>query len=219
MPENSKPLSIILVSYVPFLVGEPGTSFLLDDATLLDISNTMETLPSGQAMACIWAQRDRDVAKVSPILLYDHAFDLLDHLTAWSEGKPIDWFNLYLMEKDGKYSFALIPNLDKSSERYNISFQLQHGYPLPKDAKLNFLFKPIYFVSGANHTFDNVRHLVGDTIEIGFMDVSKIDPNNIRESFQKTDDSDIRWLGPFKLSSNSVMTPFLNNLLDNAKEP
>ena len=179
--------------------------------------HVIDESPSGMASACIWVQRDADIASVSPILLYDNASNLVKHLLAWSENKPTDWFDLNFMEKDGKYLFALIPKIHKSIERFSISFQMKYGYPLPVDIDLSILFKSLYFVSGVNNTFNSVRDLVGKSINIGIMDTSGINKDNFQTSLEKTEDSDVSWIGPFNIEDNKMMESYITSLIDSIK--
>jgi hypothetical protein len=221
MPKDKSPaLSAVLVSYVPYLVGAAGQRIPIDD--FKQFAKFLDEMPSGQASACLWFKKDfksDEDYKISPVFLYDDANGLVDHFTAWSENKPVDWFSLHLRQKHNKYVFALIPRFIKSVERYQIAYQLQTGYPLPKDTKFSMIFRALHFVSGSENLFNVERHRLSDPLEIGFLDASKIDMNNTKESLEKLDAEEIRWVGPFPLAPNKDVLSLLDSILDDAKEP
>ncbi len=217
---DEKGMSVVLFSYVPFLVGDPLRWIDIDPdgglSEVKDIFDHIESLPSACALACIWCHRN---GRPMPVFLYDQAKAFLDHLEAWAESKPVEWFNLHLRTHHGKYVLALIPNFKKSTERWRIACQLRTGYPPPEKISFNMVFRSPYFVSGSASTFDKIRDQIGTSMEVGFLDSSLIDPENIEKSLERVDDDEIRWLGPFPISPNKDMLKYLDSILDDAKEP
>jgi len=209
-------LTTIVFSYIPFLSGTPGA--VIDPNKLHDIGEMIDSLPSGEALGCVWLRSRTDPNKVSPVLLYNNVKGLLEHLFAWCEDKPLDWFDLHLRESQGKYIFALVPKVEKSVERHRIAYQLMNGYPLPKDINTKIMFKPLFMVNGDNsNVFNEHRDKISDTLEIGFLDMSRIDMNNPAKSMQEIEDSEIKWLGQFKLADNTVMGEYLDAILADTK--
>ena len=221
MPKDSPPgLSAVLISYVPFLAGDPFEEIPRD--RFEELATLVDTMPSGQAQACLWFKRDvksDDDYKLSPVFLYKNADDMVGHLVAWSENKPLEWFSLHLRHKRGKYVFALMPKFEKSVERYKIAYQLRTGFPIPKDTRFSIIFRTLFFVSGDQNVFNLERQRIGETTEIGFLDSNKVDFKNLEESLTKLDDSEINWLGPFSLAPNKDVLKYLDGILEDAKEP
>jgi len=205
-------MTVLLVSYIPFLVGDP----LAGDITVEQVQTMLEESPESAAICCIWASRN---GKPSPVFVYDHANEMYEHLVAWAENKPVDWFNLHLATKGSKYVIALIPNHQKSIERWRIAYQIRVGFPPPEAIHYNILFRSPFFVSTSANTFQQVRSQIGADLEIGFLDSSLINPDDIMGSLQKLEDSQIKWLGPFKISSNQDMQEYLDKILDDSKDP
>ena len=212
---DSKKMSVILFSYVPLLDGPPGLTVENPDPGAM--TELLEAMPSGQALACIWVGDKEDPNKISPIFLYEEAEDLVDHLIRWAENEPLKWFDLHLKEKDGKYVLALVPKVEKSVERYKIAYQMKNGYPMPKDVQTNIIFRSLHMVSGGNSVFSQHKDKVGDTLKIGFLNSSRVNPNDMKGSMLALEDSDIQWIGPFKLASNDIMGPFLDTILKDAE--
>jgi hypothetical protein len=209
---DSKKLSLIVLSYVPLLRGVAGQ--------LLDISSkniqTEELFKyvdeiDSSAIGCLWTLYD---SNPNPVFIYENAHDIHKHLVEWSENEPLKWFQCFLRQRNDKYLIALIPDLKLSTERFKIAFQLRTGYPVPSDAKINVIFKPLHFVSGTgNTTFKRVT--VGHNIHIGFINEIDVDiehPENMSED-------KIRWIGPYKLSNDSSFNNYINKVIDDAKQP
>jgi len=220
MSKDATGLSAVLVSYVPFLAGDPFE--VISPDRFKELALFLDSMPSGQAQACLWFKRDvksDEDYKISPVLLYANADEMIGHLVAWSEEKPTDWFSLHLRQKHGKYVFALMPKFERSVERYKVAYQLRTGFPLPKDTRFSMIFRALFFSSGDKNIFNVERHRLPDPLEIGFLDSNKVDFDNLDESLKKLDDSEICWLGPFKLAPNKDVLKFLDNILDDSKEP
>jgi len=155
----------IVVSYVPLLMGEAGRTDLNPEeiGPLIDGADAT-------AKACVWLHDD-EFGPV-PVMLFEGARDIADHLKAWAEEKPEDWFKLVLAEHGDLYGLALMPNLDKGVERFRMAYQLRNGLPLPKDVKYQFLFKPLSFVSQPGHVFSHLRPELRQKTKVCLMDVA-----------------------------------------------
>jgi hypothetical protein len=143
-----------------------------------------------------------------PVLVYDEADKLSEHLIEWSENDPSLWFDLYMFSKDGKYALVLMPKLEKSVERWKIRFQLEFGYPPPDNIEFDIVFNPLSFVSGTSNMFQNLknRNLILDRMFVGFVSLKDIDMNNIPND-------NIKKIGP--LSVVEEPNDYILNLIDN----
>jgi hypothetical protein len=193
---------IILVSYMPKLRYRdyPTTNEELSNF----IKEHMEYPVSAQA--CVWVSDDN--GHVMPVLVYDEADKLSEHLIEWSENDPSLWFDLYMFSKDGKYALVLMPKLEKSVERWKIRFQLEFGYPPPDNIEFDIVFNPLSFVSGTSNMFQNLknRNLILDRMFVGFVSLKDIDMNNIPND-------NIKKIGP--LSVVEEPNDYILNLIDN----
>ena len=214
-PTDKPPgMPVVLVSYIPFLAGEAGE--VIPASRLKELGAFIESMPSGNARACLWFEHG---GKVAPVFVYPRGDTLAGHLVAWSEEKPVDWFNLYLKQRHNKYVFALIPKFEKSIERHRITSQLRMGYPLPKDTTYSIIFRSLHFVSGDSSAIGIVRDKISEDVSIGILDETHIDLEHPDESARKLDTDKINWFGPFKLGSNKDANKFLDSILDDATEP
>jgi hypothetical protein len=213
-------MSIVLISYVPLLVGDPMQ--LIPPERTAELMEGLDQLPSGAAEACLWfkhnVKSDTDY-EMRPVFLMKDADNIVEHLKMWAEGKPTEWFHFHLRQKNKRYAFALMPDFDRSISRHSIAFQMRTGYPVPKNTRWTFVFRAIHFTSGPENMFLPDRQRLADPTEVGFLDISKVDPLNLDESIQKLDDAEVKWLGPFKLASNKDVLPCLDSLIEDAKEP
>lgn len=172
--KKPEPMQVILVSYVPLLMGEAGRS----DWDPKQVQEAMEEGPSGLADACVWLQDDE--GRLGPCLLLPQAAAIADHLKAWAEDRPEEWFQLCAAEHGPLYGLALMPRLDKGIERLRTAYQLRHGLPLPKDIRVTALFKPLHFSSKPGHMFGQVKAHLGDRVRLAVMDSGLVDPANPR---------------------------------------
>lgn len=214
MSKSPDPVSYVVVSYFPLLTGEAGRTIDLkpDGDGLGPFLDALDALPTGGAECCLWVRRDDGL---SPVFVMKRADDIHGHLVTWAEDDPPGWFSLVLMQKNGKYLMSLTPDVRKSIERFNLARQLTTGFPVPKDARHNLLFRTLHFVSGSANLFDRIRSSLGDSMSVGLMDSSFMDIDNP----QSMDPEKIRWLGPFPVSDGAEMRSYFENMLDEASEP
>lgn len=208
-------LSAFVVSYVPLLTGRAGAGVSIDSMEVRDVVNDVlaevEKLPDGRVAACIWLSKDNSPY---PVLAIENMNQIVDHIEWWAEGKPLDWFELKLLNRDGKYAVVLVPRFEKSVERWNLAYQLRVGYPPPRNTDYKIIFRAIHFVSGTNTTYDAVKDLIGNELKIGFIDLKNVN----REDPSQIDDSDIRILGSFPVSQNANLDEYIGSILDDAKK-
>ena len=147
------------------------------------------------------------------------AHSIADHLMAWAENRPVDWFILSFAQRQDRYVAVLFPNLSGSVERFEAAYFANHGEP-SRAAWYDLLFRPIAFVSGVRHTFEKVKKLIGNPSMVGFMEPSDFDPAKPSSLNLER----IRRVGPFKVSWNA--RPFgmsieavLGQLVASANDP
>lgn len=209
----TKTNKVILFSYVPLLYSPS------EDLTQEITANNAEAvlafmndLRDGNAIGCLWANHEEGPA---PVFLYPDAHDIADHLEAWTEDKPTSWFQTHLKVKDGRYLIILMPQVAKSVERWKINFQLIYGFPPPKDLKYEVCFKPLYFISGTENTFELFQGEVKSCPYVGFMNMADFNIDNPEE----IDPDTIKWLGPFHRVEGDWADDYFNSIMDDATGP
>jgi len=216
MGKKSKPgLSAFVVSYVPLLVGPPGMSIDMKELPkeAKDMMKLIDQLPDGRVSACLWITRD---GHPLPIFAMDDMQRVVDHLEWWSEGKPVEWLDLQVMARNGKYAIALAPKLTKSVERWNLAYQLRTGYPAPDNTHYSIVFRSLHFISGGTMSaYHQIADQIGSEMSIGFIDTADLDSQNPGKVLEQ----DIRTLGPFPVNQNSSLSQYIGEMLDDAKEP
>lgn len=165
-------MEAVLISYVPLLVGEAGRT----DLDPNDLSEIFDQTPSGLAEGCVWLMKDDEM---TPCLIMENAAAIADHLKAWAEGKPEEWFTLVMSECGPLYGMALMPRLEKGEERFRIAYHLRNGLPFPKDASVRALFKPLHFSSKPGHMFGRVKPRLGKQCSLFLIDSADIDMADI----------------------------------------
>ena len=202
--------SYVVISYIPLLTGQPGTFFQSGPDALEELQDYINTLPDGEVRACMWVEHD---GVPSPVFVLEHADAIREHLVAWTEEKPSEWFSLALVHrKPNTYALALMPNLEKSLERWKIAFQLSTGFP-PAPGEFRFFFKPLHFMTGAGESYMKLRKRVPRSMNVGFLDVKDV-PADPKE----TDINKIQFVGPFTVSRGKY-DEYLLGLIANMSPP
>jgi hypothetical protein len=166
--DGDSPKSVVVVSYVPLLAGEPGRVLSVGDEGFNRLMAEADRCPSGLADACLWMA---DSGGVFPVFVLPQAHAVAEHLLAWSEGRPGDWFTLCFAERQGRYIAVLFPNLVGSVDRFEVAYFANHG-DVSKAASYELLFRPIAFVSGVHHTFKRVKKLIADRTGVGLREAA-----------------------------------------------
>lgn len=193
--DGDGPKKAVVVSYIPLLAGEPGRVLSVGDEEFNRLMTEADRLPSGLADACLWMA---DNGGVFPVFVLPQAHAIAEHLLAWAENQPGDWFALCFAERRGRYVATLFPNLVGSVERFEVAHLARYGEP-SRAASYELLFRPIAFVSSVRHTFKKVKKLIGNSSIVGFMEPNDFDP----ASPAALNLDRIRRVGPFKVCWNA----------------
>jgi hypothetical protein len=165
---------------------------------------------------CLWMA---DNGGVFPVFVLPKAHAIADHMVAWAEDRPGDWFALCFAERQGRYAAVLFPNVVASVERFEAAHFASCGQRLRVTA-LDWLFRPISFVSGVRHAFKRVKKLIGSPSMVGFMEPGDFDP-----AVPASLDLDrIRRVGPFPVCWDARPFGFdieavLSQLFGSASDP
>jgi hypothetical protein len=164
-----KPPVYIVVSYCPLLMPSADQKLTYDPESnkANSIIKYIDSLPSGNAKGCLWVNEEKNVA---PVFLYENAFEIYEHLVLWSEKEPEKWFEYVLVEKGDKYAIAVFPRVNKSIERWRMTYHLCTGFPIHPKAGFSLLFKPLTFISQNKGVFGQIKVKLGKKIVLGFLD-------------------------------------------------
>lgn len=150
--------------------------------------------PTGLADACLWIA---DNGGIFPVLILPQAHAIADHLVAWAEHRPGEWFALCFAERQGRYVVTLFPRLAWSVERFEAAHFVHHG-DLSNAEGYELLCRPLALVSGPAHTFGRIKKLIADPCYLGFLEPDDFDP----ATPPSLDLDHIRRLGPFPVCWN-----------------
>jgi len=182
--------SFVIVSYVPLLW--PQDLNTQTESIEKAIEKSIDSCPNGEIAGCAWIVRN---GKLSPVFVLEKSREMVEHLKFWSEDKPEQWFKIHFRREGLKYFIALVPEVDKTVERFKISYQLRTGYPLPKETPLRVIFKYLYFSAQREEI-----HLMDDEVEVFYLDSKDMDKNDLQKSV-----SEAKSLGTFKIVNNSEL--------------
>jgi hypothetical protein len=161
-----------VISYVPLLYGDGEALHLVGNniqAGLEDMVRKVYEAPS-DIEACVWLQTE-DAPVV--VLVLDEAQAIYDHIMYWTEGKPEEWFNLFLDHEDGGYGLRLFPKIDKTVSRFRIKMLDQYETIIGKD-EVQIIFCPLTFWSKTTETFDRIKDSLKGEIEVYLLDAQEI---------------------------------------------
>jgi hypothetical protein len=214
--DGDGPRKAVVVSYVPLLKGEPGRVISVGDGEFKRLMAEADRCPSDIAQACLWMA---DNGGIFPVFVMPQAHAIAEHLVAWAEHRPGEWFALCFAQRQGRYVAALFPNLPGSVERFEVAYFVYHG-ETSKATGYELLFRPIAFVSGPRHTFGRVKKLIADPCYLGFLEPDEFDPAT--PSSLNLDR--ICRVGPFTVCWNEKpfsysIKPIMEKLVQDAGEP
>lgn len=195
-------MKMILVSYVPLLVTEPGRS----DFDPNEVSSVLDEAP-GLAAACVWLQNE---GQLSSCLVIKKAEEIAEHLKAWAENEPEKWFRLCISEHEGLYGLALMPDLKKCIERFRMAYQLRNGLPLPEKMQVTALFKPLHFSSKPGHTYGQVKGKLSEKVKVYVIESDLVS----RENPQTSPWEKATLLGEFELVRSGPECDYVKQILE-----
>ena len=175
---------LVLVSYIPLVRGAPGE--LVDPA---DVAPLLDT-DAGHVDAVVWAVGDGGA--FSPVFAMARADDVFEHLVEWSEGAPAIWFKLLVDESDDEYAIALVPDVQRSLDRFLLARSMVAGAEvLPEDVRV--VFQPILFRGPKSEVSRRVLPSLRDEVAVGFIDVE-----SLRAGIERLDPRAASSIGPLR---------------------
>jgi hypothetical protein len=161
---------ILVVSFVPLLRAPAGYHLTEQERECF-----LERLHAAPAVrGLVWVHAGDGFI---PVFAMERGREVAEHLVEWSEGKPADWFHLYIEQTPNRYRVALIPDVQKSIERYRTSRRVLHGDVVPADARFKVIFSAIDFVSVDRGVIDAIP--ITPTMRVGILDWSDITPGTL----------------------------------------
>lgn len=157
---------LVLVSYFPLLRGLPGK--LVEAAEIAPLLDTH----AGHVEAIVWALGDG--GEISPAFAMDRADDVFEHLVEWSEGSPATWFKLIIDESDDEYTLALVPDVQRSLDRFLLASTLVAGAEVPHHDEVRVVFQPVLFRGPKSDVSRRALPLLRDEVSVGFLDVRSL---------------------------------------------
>ena len=201
MKKHKQPMEVVLVSYIPLFHPDQDDIF---DVNVDNLTKRIENTYDGAAKGCLWSKTEKGT--LVPILVYEHAQEIFEHLQFWSENKPEEWFVCSIAQHQEAYGLALIPNFRKGVERFKVNYQLVHGYPVPSDTVYNFVFRPLHFISvhKDNH-YAQIKNNFKDKMHVYIIDAKNVDLFDV----SKMDLTKVIDLGEFEVSFDKCTANYI----------
>lgn len=195
----------VVISYVPLFVGQPGVVFAPED-----INNLMKGIDEsmlGTAKGAVWTV-ENGAATVTFVI--DKAQEISDHLKAWSEGKPSEWFTCQITKNSGGYGMALLPELEKSAMRMKAAY----GATDEEVKSVRIVFRPIAFSSVNSGAFDQAQPYIKDRIQVFLLDSELVNEHNLSQNHLNFRVE----LAEFKVVHDGLAKPYIEEMIASMKE-
>lgn len=164
----------ILVSYIPLLYSEPGINQSKEQ--IEKMKEALQESDLGNAKGAVWSRENGEAVLT---LVIDKAAEIVNHLNMWSEGKPEEWFTFQVVQNEGGYGISIMPELEKSFER----FRIQNGLSTNFDAKqVQIFFRPLVFLSKATKAYDMAKSDIKDKIRVYLIDSELVNIGKFSEN-------------------------------------
>jgi hypothetical protein len=131
---------------------------------------------------------DPNSASVIPVFIMDDGLAVAKHMSEWFDGDP-ERFSLMAQQYDGGYAIALVPDPQKSINRWKAARHLYHG-ETAEEAEYIVCYRQIGVYCQGDR-FAKLLALLRDYTDVGFVNKSDIE--------DQTKDPEMTILGPFKL--------------------
>lgn len=175
---------LVLVSYIPFLRGVPGV--LMDPSEVAPLLDT----DAGHVDAVVWAVGDG--GEYSPVFAMARADEVFEHLVEWSDGSPASWFKLVVDESEEEYAMALVPDVQRSLDRFHLARSAVAGAEvLPEEVRV--VFQPLMFRGTKSDVSRRVLPSLRDEVTVGFVDVE-----TVRAGIERLDPRAASRIGPLR---------------------
>ena len=203
MDEKAK---IYCIGYMPCLSpnDEWQAGQLKEQPSGSDVEKLLESAKSPHAEACLWVYEGKDPdGDPAPVLIYENADDICEHLIGYSEGKPEDWFTLYYDFDGSDYTVIVAPNHDKMFHRFSAARKLFHkDFTNYKKEDVTFFFATLRIDVFDSKSIGPITKRVASREEtmLGFLDT-----DGLKKVQGGDNDIDPRWIGPIKIGDKSEL--------------
>ena len=156
---------------MPTLMRSPHDMYDLHNKSDKDKLNKLTRLLNDihdryQTLGIAWCMNHNKEAM--PVIIINDPKIVYDHLITWAENKPEEWFTCVWESIGQDYNLFLIPNIQKSADR----FKETHG---SKATHLQIIFHVLGTEIRASATFNADNFLMGrKEIEIGFISLDEV---------------------------------------------
>lgn len=149
---------IMLIGYWPMLDYSKTTFGKTSVPNLDELTKLLNTGYSNLAHACLWLQVPTKAVPI-PVLAYDKAGELYNHIKTWSDGSPGERFDLVIAHDAGDnpfYAVAIWPRDDKCITRFKASYLRTNKKVIPDKVTFEVLAQPLIFTAKSAGTISKL---------------------------------------------------------------
>lgn len=196
----------LLISYFPLIDTSrltPGEQIQLQNGDNKELENLTHWLAngvSGRAEGTLWVHYPFDKpTSIIPVLIYERAQEIAEHLHNWSEGELARRFTLHFNFYDDGYCMFLMPDVKESIKRYKLARLMYFEDASTTTEDYQILFEPLGMLCKTPGVGTQIRDRISNPTHIGFINKADIDPHNL----PATNETNIRILGPIHVQHNN----------------
>lgn len=205
----------LFVSYWPLYGTQSDRQTAPSDPQEL-IEHLKADFPDGKVEGCTWMfWPPGQQGVLTPVFIVPDAHRIADHLVAWSENDPSQWFELNVVNHQGGYAVLLMPEVEKSVKRWKAR---QHADDDEDIAEATFyaVFRPLRFFNTApSHLWPDIYASLPRSMMLGFLDAKDACWDDPRS----TDCERIRFVGPFRRGDNSKLGAYADEVFNGLGPP
>lgn len=186
----------LCIGYVPLFYVDQERDFVApdDDQELHDfMKERVSRAPIIGISACLYGKY---MGRSVPILACNRAREVIEHLMAYSQGSPRDYFRLFVDRYKGGYYLVMQPIVEKAMDRFRESQKLR-GRDLAEDIVIQVLFKHLAFFSQKPGSFEKIEG--SKSLHVGFIDEKDLDLNDAQVMPEPT------FIGPLEVGDGKSM--------------
>jgi hypothetical protein len=152
------------------------------------------------ADACMWTYKEG--MGFIPVLIYDDAKAIYDHLMWWCDGRPDKWFKIAIEVRGDQYAVTVIPNFKKSFERWKFARKEFHEDKTTYDSlNVKYIYSALGFSASTCSIKDEAEELLKQPVfRVGFLDLADIN----KDDPSKSSFENIKHIDGIKMDTSKV---------------
>lgn len=180
------------------------------------IEHLKTDFPDGRVEGCTWMfWPPGQQGILTPVFIIPDAHRIADHLVAWSDDDPSEWFELAVVNHQGGYAVLLMPDVEKSVSRWKARRSSDDGRD-EAGATVCAIYRPLRFFNTApSRLWPQIYATLPAWMMLGFLDAKDACWDDPR----RTDCERIKFVGPFRRGDNIKLGAYIDDVFNSLGPP